>query len=488
MQRSLAIRLVCSGALLFWVPAIGSAQGPQTTSEQPPRRLNVLFIAVDDLNTRISAYGAPEVKTPNIDRLAARGVIFDRAYCQYPLCNPSRSSLLSGRRPDSTGVLDNTTPMRATLGNAVLLPEYFARHGYVTARVGKIAHGAFADAVSWTSPTGQAERAGPDNTKAKGKGKGKAAAKEAAAGSKQAKAEQPAQVGQLVWRATDSADSDEPDGRTALRAAELLEKHKSEPFFIAAGFVKPHLPFVAPRKYFDLYPVDEVRLPPQMAGDLDDIPAAALTHRKADTALSQAEQRQVVAAYQAATSFMDAQLGILLDAMDHLKLWDSTVVVFFGDHGWHLGEHAGLYRKMTVFEPSARVPLVVCAPGHKRGVRSGRLVELVDLYPTLADLCGLPAPQGLEGTSFVPLLNEPQRAWKKAAFTEVRRGRVMGRSLRTERYRYTEWDDGKSGVELYDHEQDQDEFMNVAKRTPESEAVEKMRELLRGGWQRALPP
>jgi uncharacterized sulfatase len=197
--------------------------------------------------------------------------------------------------------------------------------------------------------------------------------------------------------------------------------------------------------------------------------------------MTERERQEVVAAYQAATSFMDAQVGVLLDALDRLKLWDTTVVVFFGDHGWHLGEHGGLYRKMTVFEPSARVPLIVCAPDKKGGVRSARLVELVDLYPTLVALCGLPTPDGLEGASLVPLLVDPQRPWKTAAFTQVVHGRIMGRSVRTERYRYTEWGDGQRGAELYDHEKDPHEFTNLAEVPEHSTTVAELRQVLHKG-------
>jgi uncharacterized sulfatase len=483
------------------------AKTPDPASGGRPKaaRTNVLFIAVDDLNTRLNTYGHPEVKSPNIDRLTARGVTFDRAYCQYPLCNPSRTSILTGRRPDTTGVLDNTTPPRSKLGDVVFLPEHFAKHGYFTARVGKIAHGTYEGSVKWDSSRGAvigaeaaaqaAEKAktaennsdakpaaGPKRPRAERK-----AAKRAAAAGKQGGA-----VGRLTWRATENDDAGEPDGRTARRVVELLEQNKDRPFFIAAGFHKPHLPFVAPRKYFDLYPADQVKLPAQQEGDLADIPPIALTNRPAESEMGDGERRQAVAAYQAATSFMDAQVGVLLDAMDRLKLWDNTVVVFFGDHGWHLGEHGGLYRKMTVFEPAARVPLIVCAPGRKSGVRSGRLVELVDLYPTLAELCHLAAPEGLEGTSLAPLLDDPGRSWKRAAYTQVVHNGVMGRSVRTERYRYTEWDDGRRGVEVYDHDRDQHEFNNLAGKqrilergAEEKRTQEELKELLRAGWRRA---
>ncbi|MBI4603555.1 MAG: sulfatase, partial [Planctomycetes bacterium] len=283
-------------------------------------------------------------------------------------------------------------------------------------------------------------------------------------------------VGKLAWRATDLPDAEEPDGRAARRVVELLEAKRDRPFSIALGFHKPHLPFVAPRRYFEMHPPERFSLPREPEGDLADIPRAALTHRPDDLKLPEADRRQAIAAYYAATSFMDAQLGAVLDALDRLRLWESTVVVFFGDHGWHLGEHGGLWRKMTLFEEAARVPLIVAAPGSKAGASSPRLVELVDLYPTLVELCGLPAPEGLEGRSFAPLLGDPTREWKRAAHTQVQRGKVMGRSVRTERYRYTEWGDGEA--ELYDHDADPREHRNLARDPAHAATAAEMRRLL----------
>lgn len=439
-------------------------------------RLNVLLVAVDDLNNRIGCYGDPVVQTPNLDRLARRGVRFDRAYCNYPLCNPSRTSLLSGRRPDTTQIFDNVTPPRTYLKDVVFLPEFFKQHGYFTARVGKIAHGAFEHEVAWDISESVAWR--PLDVKR---------AAEAATAPRKAKAQETGGA-KLTWRATDGKDSDEPDGRTALRIVELLEQNRNRPFFIGCGFHKPHLPWVAPKKYFDLYPPEKVILPATPANDRDDIPPIALTHTPGDELLSELDKRKAVAAYHAATTFMDAQLGLVLDALDRFQLWDRTVVLLFGDHGWHLNDHLGLWRKMTVFEEVARAPLLVAAPGKQRGVGCPRLVEFVDIYPTLVDLCGLPLPSGLEGTSFAPLLEDPQRPWKKAAFTQVRRPKgVMGRSVRTERYRYTEWGSDQV-VEFYDHEYDPKEWTNLAGNPRAAKAMAEARALLRAGWRAALPP
>ncbi|MBL8175281.1 MAG: sulfatase [Bryobacterales bacterium] len=424
-------------------------------------KMNVLLIAVDDLNTRLGCYGDPVAKTPNIDRLAQRGIRFDRAYCNYPVCNASRTSLLSGFRPDKTKILDNRTPPRTTLKDAVFLPEYFHQHGYFTARVGKIAHGAFEDAVSWDISE-FASRPGAARAAAKGK------KKKAAAGDG---------TGDLQWVMTDNPDEAEPDGRTARRIVELMDQSGGKPFFLGAGFHKPHLPWVAPKKYFEMYSTDKIKLPDTPADDLNDIPPIALTHREDEKRMTELERKKAILAYHAATSFMDAQVGVLLDALDRKKLWENTVVLLFGDHGWHLNEHLGLWRKMTVFEEAARAPLIVAAPGKKRGESCPRLVEWVDFYPTLADLCGLPKKAGLDGESVRPLLENPQRKWKKAAYTIVRHQGVIGRSVRTDRYRYTEW--GSPDVaELYDHEMDPKEYRNLAKDAKLAQTIVGLRTLL----------
>lgn len=416
-------------------------------------KVNVLFIGVDDLNTAIGCYGHPVVKTPNIDRLAARGVRFERAYCQYPLCNPSRISLLSGRRPDTTRIYLDGAPAREFLNGVDLLPEYFRRFGYFTARVGKIGGAARWDVAM---KSGHSEKEGG--------------------------------LLKIEWRATKNKDEDEPDGQTARQIVRLLEQHKGKAWFIAAGFGRPHLPFVAPQKYFDLYPPEKIFLPKEPPDVRKNVPTIAFDRHK-DT-LPEAQARQAIAAYYACVSFMDAQLGVVLDAMDRLQLWDNTVVVFWSDHGFHLGEHGGLWRKAKLFEECARVPFIVAAPGKQKGTASPRLVELVDMYPTLTQLCSLPAPTGMEGTSFVPLLEDPRQPWKKAAFIQVAHGRnhdVMGRTVRTERYRYTEWADGKEGVELYDHDGDPHEFVNLAADRKYADTVAAMKQMLKDGWQKAAP-
>lgn len=445
---------------------------PFRSLAQGSGKINVLLIAVDDLNNRIRCYGDPVAKTPNLDRLAAQGVRFDRAYCNYPLCNPSRTSLLSGRRPETTRIHDNQTPPRTYLGDILFLPEYFKSHGYFTARVGKIAHGLFEHELKWDISENAA--GGPLARAARRERRRRDAAPT---------------TGKLVWMPTERKDEEEPDGATARRIAEIIEQNRDKPFFVGCGFHKPHLPWVAPRKYFDLYSLDQIQLPPTPPDDRQDIPPLALTSGPGDEQMTDEQRRQAILAYYAATSFMDAQLGVVLDTLDRLKLWDNTVVLLFGDHGWHLYDHLQLWRKMTVFEESARAPLIVHAPGKRSGASCPRLVEFVDIYPTLTDLAGLPPAPGMEGISFAPLLDNPQRPWKKAAYTMVRRGRDrFGRSVRTERYRYTEWDEGRAGVELYDHENDPHEWRNLAGK-PEVAAIEKeLKQLLHADKKTNVPP
>ncbi len=439
------------------------------TDSLAAEKLNVLLVVSDDLSARLGCYGHPVMKTPNLDRLAERSVRFDRAYCQFPLCNPSRASFLSGLRPDSTGVYENSTHFRKKNPDHVTLPQAFQKAGYYVARVGKLYHygvpaqigtDGFDDPPSWQ------ERYNP---------RGRDKDDEESIFTLTPKNEGPARFGgTLSWLAAEGTDAEQTDAKSAAAAISLLEKHQQEPFFLAVGYFRPHTPYVAPKKWFDLYPpskVDFVGAPHSREGFPE---AAFLSHKKEQADMTDDLRRQAIQAYYAAISFMDAQVGELLSALDRLKLADKTIVVFMSDHGYHLYEH-GLWQKMSLFENSARVPLLISVPGStQRGKASGRTVELVDLYPTLTDLCGIDASPAVEGKSLKPLLTNPQAEWTKPALTMVTRGtptqtnaptvrpQTTGRSLRTERYRLTEWNDGDKGVELYDYEADPQELKNLA--------------------------
>lgn len=467
-----------------WLPA-GETAGGQ-------RKLNVLFVAVDDLRPELGCYGVQGIHSPAIDALAARGTVFCRAYCQQAVCSPSRTSLLTGRRPDTTRVYDLETHFRPQLPDVVTLPQHFKQHGYHVQGLSKIYHPGLDDPPSWSVPWWEPKAqqyADPEDLKALAE-----ARKKARAEGKDVK-----RVRGPAWEAPDVADHALPDGLTADKAIEVLRQIKDRPFFLAVGFLKPHLPFVAPKKYFDLYPPDKVKLAPN-PNPPQDVPPIALHNWQELRAyndipkqgpLPESKARELVRGYYAATSYMDAQLGRVLAELESLGLKDSTIVVLWGDHGWQLGEH-GLWCKHTNFEVAARAPLLFAVPGQKNpGAKTQALAEFVDIYPTLSELCGLPLPAGLEGTSLAPVLNDPQRPWKPAAFSQYPRGKVMGYSMRTDRYRLTEWrESGRDpvGLELYDHKADPDENVNLAGRPEHKTTIAELVALLHTGWRGALPP
>jgi uncharacterized sulfatase len=458
--------------LLLGVAVFGNSAAH---AQNAPQKLNVLLIVSDDLNNALGCYGHGLVRSPNIDRLAARGTRFDRAYCQFPLCNPSRASFLTGRRPDETGVYNNAVPFRQNLPDVVTLPQLFQQNGYFVARVGKLYHygvptqigtNGLDDARSWQQVVNPRGRDKDDEGKIFTLIPGQFG-------------------GTLSWLAADGTDEEQTDGIGASEAIALLEKHQSEPFFLAVGFYRPHTPYVAPKKYFEMYPTSKIALAEVPANDKDDIPAPGLASAKPEqNRMTDDQRREAIQAYYASITFMDAQLGKLLDALERLGLAEKTVVVFHSDHGYHLGEH-GLWQKMSLFEESARVPLIVSAPGQKvKGKASPRPVELIDVYPTLAELCGLKAPADLPGVSLRKALDDPLAETKPAAITQVQRGGgqnrpgFMGYSARTERFRYTEWDGGKRGVELYDHQTDPREVTNLAENPKYAETISEMKRLL----------
>ena len=458
-------------------------------------KYNVLFIPVDDLKAIGGCYGGPAI-TPNLDKLASRGLVFNRAYCQQAVCSPSRTSLMTGRRPDTTRVWDLDTHFRPALPDVVTLSQHFKNNGYFAAGVGKIFHPGFDDEPSWSVPNKYklGSTFGDPNLMEELKKERQA---RIAAGEKNVQVRGPS------VQIADVPDDGLPDGKIANIAIDLLGKNKDKSFFIATGFLKPHLPFVVPRKYWDLYPAESIKLPANRAAPKD-APKQAMHNSgelrqyadipKKEEPIPDEKQKELIRGYLAATSYMDAQLGRILDELDALGLRDKTVVVLWGDHGWHLGDH-GIFCKHTNFEEATRSPLILSVPGQKSaGAKTDGLVEFVDVYPTLCDLAGLPQPEGLEGTSLVPLIEDPKRHWKSAAFSQYPRGGknnpIMGYSMRTERYRYTEWQNkaGKAiATELYDHQSDRDEMTNLAGAAQHKELVAKLSAQLKAGWQAARP-
>ena len=442
---------------------------------QPARRLpNVLLIMADDLNNDMAAFGHRLVRTPNLDRLAQRSVRFDRAYTQFPLCSPSRVSMLTGLRPDTTGVEDLQTDFRKLHPDLVTLPQMFQRSGYASARVGKIYHygnpgdigtSGLDDPKSWdlvVNPRGidkDEESKLTNYTPARGLGSS------------------------LSYYASPAPDEEHTDGKVATETIALLEKNRDRPFFIGAGFYRPHCPFIAPQKYFDLYPLDRIAAPPQFPEAAAQVPAAAWFTTPNNWGIDAQAQREVIRAYYASISFLDAQVGRVLDAVDRLGLADNTIVIFMSDHGYMLGER-GQWMKQMLFERSARTPLMMAGPGvTAKGRASTRIVELLDLYPTLAELAGIAPPPGLHGRSLAPLLRDPNARWNHPALTQVLRGtaaaRFKGYSVRKERWRYTEWEDGKRGTELYDEDGDRNELRNLAEDPKHAKVVTEMRALLK---------
>ena len=458
--------------------------------------LNVLFIAIDDLRPALGCYGDKTAITPNIDRLAKRGTLFNRAYCQQAVCCPSRLSLLTGLRPDTIKVWDLNTHFREALPNAVTLPQHFKNHGYHTRSIGKIFHGGgkpSKDSPSWSEAPIYDNVRDPKMRYAteqnlKGKGLKRAA-------SESAEVPDNAYVDGLVCEAAEKALGD-------LKA-------QKKPFFLAVGFRKPHLPFSAPKKYWDLYRRKDIPAPvatghpegaPELAvrswGELEgysDIPK--------NGKLSAAKTQELRHGYYACVSYIDVLTSRLLKKLDELELTGRTVVLLWGDHGFHLGEQ-GLWTKANNYELSTRVPLILSIPGQVNpGSKTNALVEFVDLYPTLAQICGLPAPARSEGISLLPLLEKPERPWKTAAFSQYPRsfqgnrhrkdGDIMGYAVRTQRHRYVEWRNGKTGKtqarELYDHQTDPNETKNLAKEPDQKENLERLQQTLQSGWKGALP-
>ena len=455
--------------------------------EAAERPRNVLFIAVDDMRNDLGCYGEKQILSPNIDGLARRGTLFTRAHCQQAVCNPSRASLLTGMRPDTIRIWDLPTHFRETTPEAITLPQYFKEQGYFTQNIGKIFHNwrqddYKGDPKSWSVPAVMHYNSHGNDTP-------------------QIEGETP--VSEItVPKCTNYDVEDEAyfDGRIAKLAVHALEERKSDgkPFFLAVGFWKPHSPFNAPKKYWDLYDRASIQ-PPNPPEAPAGVPKIALhdsreilrSFKDRPKGRPTAEEELALRhGYYAAISYVDAQIGKVLGALDRLGLRDNTIVVFWSDHGYHLGEQT-LWAKTSNFELDARVPLIIATPDHKGGQRTNSLVELLDLYPTLVDLCDLEGRANLEGKSLRPVLEDPDVTVKSASITQHTRPAypqagadpdVMGYSMRTDRYRYTEWRDFHTGKvrarELYDHDADPDETRNLAKDPSHAEAVQRLKKQL----------
>jgi iduronate 2-sulfatase len=429
-----------------------------TPASTPARKPNVLLIVADDLNLALGTYGHPQALTPRIDGLAKRGVRFSRAYAAYPLCNPSRSSFLTGLFPETLGVLDGTTHFRAHRPEVVSLPQLFRRNGYHAIGLSKVFHdgAGMNDAGEWDESRSFSTTArGLQGTSGDLSRNGFA----------------------WRWLAADGDDLDQIDGQAARAAVDFLAHRPSQPFFLAVGLSKPHEPFAAPRRYFDLYPPQQVTVPRVPTDDRRDIPAAALPPPYAFT---EDESRQLRRAYFACVSFIDEQVGVILTALETQGIADQTVVVFLGDNGHHLGEHFH-WGKATLFEPSLGVPLLFAGPGvTAQGRACPRTVDLTSLYATLASLADLPLAQSVDSPTLLPLLQNPDAAWTPA-YSLCAPVTAMGRSVRNERWRYTEWG-GAGGLELYDEDSDPNEWTNRAGDPALATTLTEMRTLLHQRW------
>ncbi len=463
-------------------------------------RKNVLFIISDDLNNYLGCYGDPRAKTPNLDKLAARGVRFERSYCTFPLCGPSRNSMLTGLYPNSTGILTNAQIFRQTIPSHISLPQAFRLEGYFAGRIGKLYHynvpksigtDGHDDPGSWEL---ELNPAGVDRLEEED----------------EIFTLTPGQFGgTLSWHASPKSDAHHTDGKIAADAEWVLERcarQPERPFFLAVGFFRPHTPYVAPQTpYYEWYPPGQMPVHPPIDQNPPEVPAAALgSYKKEQDKLTDDLRRECLQAYYASISFMDAQVGRVIDALDRHGLAEKTVIVFTSDHGYHMGEH-GLWQKMSLFEGSARVPLLIVAPGTAQaGGVAKTPVSHLDLYPTLAELCGVKAPANLQGQSLVPILKNPEAKGRGWAITQVSRGggpnratvsrdqgsegkRFFGYSLRTPRWRYTEWDEGQQGRELYDHDADPGELKNLAGDPAHAATVAELSEQLRAAAKTTFP-
>lgn len=448
----------------------------QASAAKPKAKPNVLFLVVDDLRPQLGCYGQKQMHSPNIDRLAAEGVLFERSFCMVPTCGASRASLMSGIRPTKDRFVNYMARADHDVPHATTLNTQFKNHGYYTISNGKIFHYPADNAGGWSEPAWRPKRGiqyalpasqkkAKENAKKRKRGRGPA------------------------WESADVPDETYGDGLVAQKTIKDLRRLKDmdKPFFLAAGFFKPHLPFVAPKKYWDFYDRAEIRLPDNYHRPKDAPDTAIHTFGElrayadipAKGPVSDEAALNLIHGYYACVSYTDAQIGKVLDELDRLGLRDNTIVIFWADHGWNLGEHT-LWCKHCTFETSMQAPLLVRAPGIEGGRRTAGLTEFIDIYPSLCELAGLPLPEHLEGRSFLPLLKEPNATRKPQAIGRYR----AGDTIRTDRYRFSEFTDKKgqvAGRMLYDHLNDPGENVNVAELPENRQLVKQLTEQLHAG-------
>jgi uncharacterized sulfatase len=425
---------------------------------------NVLFIVVDDLTTTLGCYGHSTVKTPNIDRLAQMGVRYNHAYCNYAVCGPSRSSFLTGLKPETINILDNKKTLQSVLGDRVTLPYLFKQNGFYTMSLGKVFHGdkEYNDPKAWD----EIYTFGPTPI-------GKTGEKRNMTGGA---------LKWCEWMAAEGNDEDQADGQIGRKAVEFIKTKKDKPFFLAVGFHKPHDPFFAPKKYFDMYPL-EICNPPVLPQYWK--PPYKHTLPSETTVFDQftdQDKREFLRSYYACTSFTDAQVGKLLKALEETNQQENTLVVFFGDHGYHLGEH-NWWNKVTIFEKGTRAPFIMAGQSvGKKGVESNAMFEYIDIYPTLAELLKLKnTPEYLEGKSFAKVVKDPSKPFRSSVQAIVNRGEMRGRMVKNEKWRYIEWDNGRKGIELYDQVNDPIEYNNLANHAEHAETIKEMKKLMYQG-------
>ena len=423
---------------------------------------NVLFIIVDDLNPTLGTYGHPLVKTPNIDRLAELGVQFNNAYCNFAVCGPSRGSLMTGLRPETINILNNSTPLMSVLGDKITLPNLFKKNGFETIGIGKTFHDKteeHEDMKAWDAyykfETTELGQTGEQRNLTNG------------------------EYSWCYWQAAEGTDEDQQDGQIAKKAVELIKTKRDKPLFLAVGLHKPHDAYIAPKKYFDMYPLEDCT--PHEVPDnwkppySHTLPAWSPIFDK----FTDNDKRELLRSYYACTSFMDAQVGRLIDALKESGQLDNTLVVFFGDHGYHLGENSW-WNKVTVYEEGTNAPFIMAGNAvGKKWIKSDAMFEFIDIYPTLAEIMNLDnTPDYLEGKSFASVVQDPELPFKNEVYAVTRRGDMMGRMVRTEDWRYIEWDNGNQGRELYNQKNDPDEYQNVADNSEYAAIVDEMKVLL----------